>query len=1033
MNPLTLGIISGLIVNSITSIFSHIAYKGRKIFNYKEDLKNSLDKDNSLETILQKALTTIAKSTNFDSKHLTEKLQLFFVSPDAEAIVRQIYASQLTQSKNIHLKSLRNEFLSSLSLWLNKPSMELEGLASQLFDVLLNGCERALEISVEKGILSAHEAKSSSRHILILDELQTIKKNLTILTARDKPSLHEIIEFENKYRQQVGDRHAYITPPHFDAARKLPIDDLYVPTDFEMISKKKDENISLLNLQNFLSLVHRAVIIGNPGAGKSTFTLKLCHDLATRYSERIFTGRQITPILVILREYGAEKKVKNCSILQFIEITANSTYQVQPLPGTFEYLLLNGHVVVIFDGLDELLDTSYRQEISGDIESFCNLYPSVPVLVTSRKVGYEQAPLDEKRFEVYQLSEFNEKQVEDYALKWFAADTDLTYEQQKQKTSTFLEESRIVSDLRSNPLMLALMCNIYRGENYIPKNRPDVYEKCAVMLFERWDKRRGINVQLPFESHIRPAMMYLAHWIYENEELQGGVTERDLITKSTEYLCPRRFEDSDEAESASREFIEFCRGRAWVFTDTGTKREGESLYQFTHRTFLEYFTAAHLTRINSTADKLGEVLEKRISKREWDVVAQLAFQLQNKNVEGAGDALLTKLVEIVNKNERKKNLNTLSFATRCLEFMIPSPKVTRIISTNCIELCFTKYLKLLARKKTSKPHFRLHTYDKPVEPIYILGDLLNASNENRDVIANSLETLLVEKINGDNTRESLLALEISMHLNWILNIASRQREMKDEVLDFWYKFHDRIYETCSAQIDILCKKHFVPCYDSFWRGKVSITNVNKWYGIEGLLKFCNYIIFGTVNVSIVVAIIYYTISNAFMDKQTRKYINILSILEEIGRILTSTPPPWVTSEQIGRSILRDIMYHHFEHYGLIIKETDFAKLLEKSPSAIFGAFILNAILLESLKGDEDFSILIEKEKFYFLKYIRSTLLSRIKQVEKDKVQEEMDHNRFTIEQQKFAWRWIKREVNFVRSDTRVTKAKTFLKFWKHDT
>ena len=1031
MDPLTLGIISGLIVNSITSIFSHIAYKGRKLFNYKEDLKNSLEKDNSLETILQKALTTIAKSTNFDSKHLTEELRLFFVSPDAEAIVRQIYASQLTQSKNIHLKSLRNEFLSSLSLWLNKPGMELEGLASQLFDLLLNGCERALEISVEKGILSAHEAKSSSRHILILDELQTIKKNLAILTARDKPSLHEIIEFENKYRQQVGDRHAHITPPHFDASRKLPIDDLYVPSDFEKISRKKDENISLLNLQDFLSLIHRAVIIGNPGAGKSTFTFKLCHDLATRYSERIFTGRQITPILVILREYGAEKKAKNCSILQFIEITANSTYQVQPLPGTFEYLLLNGRVIVIFDGLDELLDTSYRQEISGDIESFCNLYPSVPVLVTSRKVGYEQAPLDEKRFEVYQLSEFNEKQVEEYALKWFSADTDLTHEQQKQKTSTFLEESHIVTDLRSNPLMLALMCNIYRGENYIPKNRPDVYEKCAVMLFERWDKSRGINVQLPFESHIRPAMMYLAHWIYENEELQGGVTERDLITKATEYLCPRRFEDRDDAESASREFIEFCRGRAWVFTDTGTKREGECLYQFTHRTFLEYFTAAHLTRTNSTPDKLGEILEKRISKREWDVVAQLAFQLQNKNVEGAGDVLLTTLINNSNKYKRKENLNIMSFSTRCLEFMIPSPKVTRTISATCIRHCFTMYHKHSERGKLHKRHFRTFTHfgGETVEPISILSELLNASSENREVIANELKGLLAEKIISDNIKESLLAFEIGMHLKRILSSASMWRGLNLEALDFCERISDRIFNACSIQIIELCKKYFEPCFDSVWRGKVSTSDLIKWHGIKSLFHKSSYIMFGTSHSSLVESLFFYLMNDLLLDTRIKERTIFFRILEETGHILTNVPPPWASAKQVYTRDLRNYTKHAY-----FIEKKSPSKLLELSPDAIFSAFIVNAMFLESLNSKKE--ILLkndENQPSLVINPIRLILLSRFTQVSKDKVQEEMDRHGFTIEQQKFAWRWIKREVDFVRVDTRVTKAKKLLKFWKHDT
>jgi predicted NACHT family NTPase len=155
--------------------------------------------------------------------------------------------------------------------------------------------------------------------------------------------------------------------------------------------------------------------------------------MATDYPQRLLAGRQVTPILVVLRNYGADKKTHSCSILQFIEATANATYQIQPPPSVFEYLLLNGRAVVLFDSLDELLDTSYRQEISGDIEFFCSLYPSVPVLVTSREVGYEQAPLDERRFELFRLAEFDEEQVRKYARKWFTVDTELTPEQQQQK------------------------------------------------------------------------------------------------------------------------------------------------------------------------------------------------------------------------------------------------------------------------------------------------------------------------------------------------------------------------------------------------------------------------------------------------------------------------------------------------------------------------------------------------------------------------------------------------------------------------
>jgi ABC-type siderophore export system fused ATPase/permease subunit len=67
------------------------------------------------------------------------------------------------------------------------------------------------------------------------------------------------------------------------------------------------------------------------------------------------------------------------------------------------------------------------------------------------------------------------------------------------------------------------------------------------------------------------------------------------------------------------------------------------------------------------------------------VVAQLAFQLQNKNIEGAGDELLSALIEQADKTEEDEAFNLLYFAARCLEFMVPSPRVTRKITTACIE------------------------------------------------------------------------------------------------------------------------------------------------------------------------------------------------------------------------------------------------------------------------------------------------------------------------------------------------------------
>ena len=49
-------------------------------------------------------------------------------------------------------------------------------------------------------------------------------------------------------------------------------------------------------------------------------------------------------------------------------------------------------------------------------------------------------------------------------------------------------ESRELRDLRSNPLILALMCNVYKTEGFIPRSRAELYDNCTNMLLFRLDK-----------------------------------------------------------------------------------------------------------------------------------------------------------------------------------------------------------------------------------------------------------------------------------------------------------------------------------------------------------------------------------------------------------------------------------------------------------------------------------------------------------------------------------------------------------------
>ena len=969
-------------------------------------LLRSLKKDQPLMSTLQKASAGYAQSLNIRSPVSEEQVKLVLVSPGVESVLRQLYVARLSDSHSLgeHLDALKQEFSLVLSRS-GAPGNKLKAEAiDYLFGGLVNACDRALTIAIDNGCLAAHEASSNVRHKVVLSELASIQRRIDILKKSDSTDITAFLNFEIKYRSQVAARHQFISPPHFEAARKVAIDKLYVAPTIVSLKDKKREEPLCLELRAFFSTITRTVLLGNPGGGKSTLSLRLCYDLAKQYEGRIVAGRELTPVLVILREYGAEKKSRGLSIIQFLEGKANSAYQVASPPGAFEYLLVAGRALVIFDGLDELTDTSYKQEISADIESFCNLYPDVSVLVTSREVGYQEAPLDTQTFELFRLADFDDKQIKEYVTKWFSADPELTPGEQTQKVKAFLKESAVVSDLRANPLMLALMCSIYRGEGYIPRNRPDVYEKCALMLFERWDKGRGINIDLPFEAHVHSTMKHLAYWIYSDTELQTGVTESALVVRAADYLLGMRYEQRDEAEHAAKVFITFCRGRAWVFSDVGTTRDGEHLYQFTHRTFLEYFTAAHLVRNYATPEQIKEVLFLRIGKGEWDVVAQLCFQLQNKNLEGAGDALLNSLLEdCVNKpaNEMK---NVLSFSARCIQFLVPRPKTVKAV-TRAVLTAVISWATSTAKEASQRPELSEHA------AIEILSPLLRTAVENRPVVMAATSEFLTNGINDSAYVEAVCATEIAMNLtialNYVISDVSYSREIEQE----WDRVIGHIAETCKTRIRELAEKSLIIGLILLWRGGWSISEFVQCHETQSLFQNVAYRVFAFVRGGPLAQwLVRIVLMGPYRQEWSANDPHLrLSQLSDLGDLFSSTSPPWCEVSQV-KDI--DIFYGPWLEQREKVDVTSPYLMDKLNASAKFAMFVVHAMYVEA--GQKRSAAQIKNHaNNHVIVMLGDLLLAREHGVMDDKLSKKLQATKFTPGQREQVVRWITKQVSFL--------------------
>ena len=596
--------------------------------------------------------------------------------------------------------------------WESAPKAASSRYAEQLsgyFDDKISALVASLEARVGFAGLAQVRAEAYNARIVAL--LGAIERQVAALADPGRGGEAEA-EWLARYRRQAQVRHGFLYPPDFERRRRIPAGNIYVPTEiiatrvttadgvrefsvadsvvvpavtgtaaeFQHPLAGLDEHRAQaqpprlgdapsLNVFDLVTLIGRTVLLGDPGGGKTTATNVLANFFAREDGLRV-------PFVVTLREYAAKTPLE-WSVAEHIGQNLKAVYQ-SPVPdGLVERLLVTGRAVVIFDGLDELLDTSHRRNVSERVEQFCSAYPLTPVLVTSRVVGYDQARLDDSQFSCYQLGRFKDDEVAKYVGKWFASQDGASSAEATAKAKAFLAESSNATDLRANPLLLSLMCILYRGAGSLPVDRAGIYARCAELLLRKWDDQRDLYRKVRADHLVEPAIRYLAWWLFTREDSRTAATERELVAEATGFLHQRGFESEEEARAAAREFVEFCRGRMWVFSDVGTTSGGEALYAFTHRTFLEYFAAGHLAAISDTPEDLGRELAQRIDVGGWQVVGELAVKMKSDAADRGADRIYATVLEHLDLDRD----DALSFLAGCLDSSRPSPTAVRRLTS----------------------------------------------------------------------------------------------------------------------------------------------------------------------------------------------------------------------------------------------------------------------------------------------------------------------------------------------------------------